>query len=355
MQHPLSYIELDFVAHYQQRRANETHVADVIKLPNPELSLTDNLQQLAEKGVKYVIVGIPEDIGPRANCGKGGADGGWRNFLPVILNQQANQFFDWSQVLLLGHVNVDDLQKQSVEAACSDHKLATLRKLCGDIDVRVSAVLGEIFAAGLEAIVIGGGHNNAYPIIKALHQQTGDAVACANLDPHADFRPKEGRHSGNPFRYAYDEGSLSHYCVVGLHEQKNNQETIDGLKQADFPFYTYQQVFMDQTMTYEDALFEAREYVSETRGPVGVELDVDAIKQAEASAYSVSGFTLEQAVRYVYRLGTLRSARYVHLCEGAPVKHDQLEHKSHDVGQILNQLVYSYIQARENKEPELPL
>ena len=32
-------------------------------------------------GIKYVLVGIPEDIGPRANVGNGGAELGWQAFL----------------------------------------------------------------------------------------------------------------------------------------------------------------------------------------------------------------------------------------------------------------------------------
>lgn len=351
----LHYFPATGLAPYQNKRANEVHVADAIRIPNPELSLTDNLAQAKEQGVKYVILGIPEDIGPRANCGNGGADKAWCNLLPVLLNQQANDFFDWQSCLLLGTVALKDLQKQSYEASCSTHLLDTLRALCEQVDSRVTSVLKPVFSAGFEAIVIGGGHNNAYPIIDALYHATNTQVACANLDPHADFRAIEGRHSGNPFRYAYQANYLSRYTVVGLHEQKNNKETVDGLKQAAFPFYSYQHMFMNNTKTFEDVLYDVREYVSETSGPVGVELDLDSIKKAAASAYSVAGFSLEQAVRFVYRTATLRSTRYVHLCEGAPATHEHSEYKSHDVGQILTQLIYSYLKARTDKEPELPL
>ena len=343
------------IAPFKKKRTNENHVADVIRLADPVLELHDNLQQAKEQGVKYIILGVPEDIGPRANCGNGGADKGWENFLPVFLNQQANGFFDWQQCMLLGHVHVDDLQKQSDQASCSDHLLTTLRALCEQVDARVTSVLTPIFEMGFEVIVIGGGHNNAYPIVSALHQATSKKVACVNMDPHADFRPMEGRHSGNPFRYAYEAGSLSHYALIGLHEQKNNQATIEGLQQANFPYFSYQDIFMTQTHSFEDALYEAREYISETSGPIGIELDLDSVKQAAASAYSVAGFSLEQAVRYVYLTATLRSTQCIHLCEGAPALHEHSEYGSHDVGQMLTQLVYAYLKARTDKEPELPL
>ena len=355
MSEHLHYFPATALAPYQNKRSNELHVADQIQIPNPNLSLADNLISAKEAGVKYVIVGVPEDIGPRANCGNGGADKAWENLLPVLLNQQANDFFDWQQCLILGAVNLKDLQKQSYQATCSTHMLDTLRALCEQVDARVKSVLTPVFSAGFEVIVIGGGHNNAYPIIDALYQAEQTPVACANLDPHADFRATEGRHSGNPFRYAYEANYLDRYTVVGLHEQKNNKDTIDGLKQAEFPFFSYQQMFMNNSKTFEDVLYEVREYVCESAGPIGVELDLDSIKKAAASAYSVAGFSLEQAVRFVYRTATLRSTRYLHLCEGAPASHEHSEYKSHDVGQILTQLIYSYLKARKDKEPELPL
>jgi formiminoglutamase len=351
----LKYIDTYYVNSYKKRRANEHHIADAIALPDENLSLKDNLAAAKSNDVQYVILGVPEDIGPRANCGKGGADKGWSNFLPVFLNQQSNHYFDWSKCLLLGEVDVEDLQHQSYQVTFTDHKLTSLRELCDALDKRVMSVLKPIFSQDLEVILIGGGHNNAYPLIASLANATGEAVACANLDPHADFRATEGRHSGNPFRYAYEQELLSHYCVVGLHEQKNNQNSLDALDDAGFPYYTLQNLKMRATESYEDQLFEAREYVAETAGPIGIELDLDAIKNTGASAYSVTGFSVEEAVRYVYRMSTLRSVRYIHLCEGAPSQHENSEFTSHEIGQTLTQLVYAYMQARVKKEPQLPL
>ena len=39
-----------------------------------------------------------------------------------------------------------------------------------------------------------------------------------NIDAHADFRPLEGRHSGNGFSYAFREGFIKKYYAYGLHE-----------------------------------------------------------------------------------------------------------------------------------------
>jgi formiminoglutamase len=42
-------------------------------------------------------------------------------------------------------------------------------------------------------------------------------VNAINFDAHSD-RILEGRHSGNGFSYAYEEGFLKKYFIFGLHE-----------------------------------------------------------------------------------------------------------------------------------------
>lgn len=348
MKAPIRYPERKEIKHYQGKRKGEKHVADVMHIADGNLSLDANIARAKELGVRFVLVGIPEDIGPRANCGKGGADKGWTNFLEVFLNQQSNQYFDWQSCLLLGCVDVEDLQSQSYQVTYSDHKLDSLRQLVAQLDDRVEQVLRPIFEAGLEAIVIGGGHNNAYPIIKSLSVSEQQGVSCVNLDPHADFRPIEGRHSGNPFNYAWQQGYLNGYFIIGLHEQKNNQATLDGLKQSGSEFVTFQQLKTTGQVSFNQALVRASEYIQKKDALVGVELDLDSIKMAGASAYSVVGFSIEEAVMYCYQMAKSNACRYLHLCEGAPMLHDPVNPHSHDVGQMLTQLVYGYLRGRAN-------
>lgn len=322
------------IAPYLNKRAGERHVADVIQTPQ-QADLSAILQAAKANGVTTVIVGIPEDIGPRGNCGQGGANKGWPALLEVLLNQQANAFFDWHNCLLLGHVLVEDLQGQSHNA-----ELETLRSLCDQLDNRVVKVLQPIFEHGFQIIIIGGGHNNAYPIIKALHLATQQQVACVNLDPHADFRAMEGRHSGNPFRYAFQEGALGEYHVFGLHEQKNNSDTLEGLADAGFSFTSYQNLFMRNRVDFHQRLNELLTAQNKTQLPSGVELDIDGIKYAAASAFSVAGFSLEQATQYVTTMAQNRHNRYLHLCESAPQVGSENE-----AGQMLTQLIYAYLTA----------
>ena len=92
----------------------------------------------------------------------------------VSLNQPVNQFNATQQVLLLGEIDVDDVMVQA-QGLNNQHaeELAQLRKLCATIDERVEAVLTLIFNAGLEPIIIGGGHNNSFGILSALSKHSG--------------------------------------------------------------------------------------------------------------------------------------------------------------------------------------
>ena len=74
------------------------------------------------------------------------------------------------------------------------------------IDKEVSHVICNIIKQAKIPIIIGGGHNNSYGNIKGLALSKGKPVNAINFDAHTDFRIMEGRHSGNGFTYAFEDG-----------------------------------------------------------------------------------------------------------------------------------------------------
>ncbi|WP_416306473.1 formimidoylglutamase [Neptunicella sp. SCSIO 80796] len=324
--------QLDALLH---PRPGETRLGETVGLLSSETSLENAYQQ----GFKFVLVGIPEDIGPRANLGKGGADKGWLAFLSYFLNLQSNTFLGGNDILLLGQICCDDLDGENIES---------LRLACEELDQRVTEVLKQCFAASLIPIVIGGGHNNALPIIKACQQIAQHPLAVANLDPHADFRQPEGRHSGNPFRYAYDAGWLKRYTVLGLHEQKNSLSALNALRHAAFPFYSIQRWKWRQEIHLDEILEKTAEYLTAENLPVGLELDLDAIADMPSSAVTHCGVSSTDALHYIDRLASLDNVRYLHLAEGAPERHPAgMTAGNQIVGQMLTELVCTFIKARE--------
>ncbi|MDP4527606.1 formimidoylglutamase [Alkalimonas delamerensis] len=343
------------LAAWSSTRPNEQRLAQQLLLPDPSLPLHQTLQQARAQGARFAILGIPEDIGPRGNLGKGGAELGWQAFLKVWLNLQANQFSEaFGPVLLAGEVDCQDLLQQSQALDPQQpEQLSQLRQLCAALDQRVEDAVAPLFAAGFDLLVIGGGHNNAYPLIKALAQQSGQPVSCANLDPHADFRPQEGRHSGNGFSYAKAEQLLDKYFVLGLHELKNNQASLDAMRQAEVEWISLQALSPREELSWPEALDRCVDFVANSEGAIGIELDTDSIELMPVSAFTSSGVTVQAAERYIYQLAQLPRCRYLHLAEAAPSRHPAgVEAGLAHSGQVLSSLCYAFLQARAKLEAQ---
>ncbi|NNG43605.1 formimidoylglutamase [Pseudoalteromonas sp. NEC-BIFX-2020_002] len=329
-------------------RANEKKAWQSIALLDTHVDPLQAMQDAAQFGIRYVLIGICEDIGPRANVGNGGAQDGWQAFVKRFLNQPDNQFLASDKVLLLGEVDVADLTL-AASSLSNQHprQLEQLRDLCAQLDQRVEQVLSLIFTAGLEPIVIGGGHNNCLGIIRALSKHKNNPINAINFDPHADFRDCEGRHSGNGFRYAYHEQLLNNYHIIGMHELKNNQAIIDALAAANFNYDSYQSLQVRREKTLSDACQQALQNL--TDAPLGVEVDLDSISLMPVSAYTNCGFSVSDAEHFVHLAASQTNSHYLHLCEAAPNQHPSgLQAGINDAGQIICALANAYLQAREN-------
>lgn len=334
---------------WQKKRPLEERLAEKLLFLSADLPLADALLAARQQHCKVALLGVPEDIGPRANLGLGGADQGWSAFLSVWLNLQANAFSQKiGPVLMAGTVQCDDLQHQANDLDVSQPKqLQQLRELCTELDQRVEDVMVQLFQAGFYVVVIGGGHNNAYPLIKALAAATGQPIHCANLDPHADFRPQEGRHSGNGFSYAWQQQLLANYFVLGLHELKNSQASIDQLQQAGAEFISLQAMFTRQQISWQEALDRCIDFVADSTGSIGIELDTDSIELMPASAFTTVGVSVHQAAQYVHQLALLPRSRYLHLAEAAPARHPAGQDAGmQHCGQVLAALCDAFMQAK---------
>lgn len=305
---------------------------------------TDWREDLKKSSCRFVIVGVAEDIGVRANYGRPGAATAFRPALESFLSQQNNFFLEAASIFVLGEVMTDDLMEQaSGMDVKSKSDLETLRGLVGQLDERVSEVIREIVSMGKTPIVIGGGHNNAYGNIKGASLALDQKINVINCDPHLDFRPREGRHSGNGFSYAYQEGYLNKYAVFGMHEQYNNQTALKEFQQhpSQLFYNTYESVFVREELDYHTALKQCVGFVK--NHPCGIELDLDAITNVPTSARTSSGISPVQARQFVYQSAVGLQPVYLHIAEGAPVlSHIKADNKT---GKLIAYLVSDFIKA----------
>lgn len=324
-------------------REGETKLGQVVQLTNASQDLATNLAQAKSNGARFAIIGIGEDIGPRANLGRGGATDAFDSAMGQFLNLQSNRFLTGEQCLVLGQVDTQDLQLPANASADA------LRDNVEKLDQRVIQLLSVVFSAGLEPIVIGGGHNNAYGLLMAAKASLKRPIAAVNLDPHSDFRPKEGRHSGNGFSYAAASGALAFYHVLGLHELKNSETTLEQLKAFGGHWHTYQQIWVRREQSLETALKSIAKDLNNTQLPVAIELDLDAITNMPSSASTAAGIPLLDALFYVNYIAKHCPAAYLHLAEAAPSCHVAGTLAGHrETGQSISELIYSYISGRIN-------
>lgn len=296
------------------------------------------LRKLPAK-VRFCIVGIPESIGVLGNFGRKGAENAWEAFLKSFLNLQHNRFLSGESFYVLGAIDVSDLQDRAASLEReNDYYQQKLHVLCEELDERVEAVLLQILEADAIPIVIGGGHNNAYPLLKAASMAfSAGCINAINMDAHADFRPLEGRHSGNGFSYALHKGYLHRYFVLGLHQSYNSEHllrSMDAKEQVGFSMF-------EDIESLQETLLQAINFVTDDAIKTGVELDMDAIRFMPSSASSPSGFSLEQARSYIRSCSSQLNVAYLHLPEAAP----QNEMDALMVGKALAYLVSDFAKA----------
>ncbi|WP_430612207.1 formimidoylglutamase [Flavobacterium sp. JP2137] len=343
--HPLQIFSTADITKYTRFRQGEIKFGERVQV----LTQAENcFAELRDNDSKYVLLGIPEDIGVRANFGRSGTACAWESFLSSFLNIQHNRFCKGNQITVLGHL---DFSAEMEAAAALDvsqkEDRRRLFKLVEALDKEVSHIVSQIVKANKIPIIIGGGHNNAYGNIKGLALGKAKSVNVINFDAHTDFRPLEGRHSGNGFSYAFEEGFLKHYFIFGLHENYTPKSVFDSIKGvADKVKYnTYEQIRIRKEKSFDTELLAAQKHIDNAF--YGIEIDLDSIPNVASSASTPTGFSAERLRQFLHFFGKSKNAAYLHICEGAPAL--DFEKNSHLVGKLIAYLVTDFIKINSEK------
>ena len=333
------------IEHLTRKRTNEIKIGEDVQLLHSEKNWEDELKN---SNCKYLLLGIPEDVGVKANYGRGGAHTAWKPALDSFLSQQSNEFLNGKDICVLGHIYVDDLMEKSESLqAKNKNDMIQLRNLVSVIDERVTEVITKIILCNKIPIIIGGGHNNSYPIIKGCSMAFDKKINVINCDPHTDFRPLEGRHSGNGFSYAYRENYINNYSVFCIHEQYNTASVLKDFTANNNHLYfsRYEDVFVRENKSFSETLQQNIDFVKNEL--CGVEIDLDAITNVPSSAKTSSGISPVQARQFVYQCGNKLDAIYLHIAEGAPIlSHIKADNKT---GKLIGYLIADFIKGVSDK------
>lgn len=296
---------------------------------------------------RYVVLGIPEDIGVRAGRGIGGTETTWAAFLRAFLYVQTNTFFSEKEVLILGAFDFSTLMDKS--AALNPNKITDviqLRSMVEDMDEVIYPVIETIVRYGKIPIIIGGGHNNALPIIKGASLGLHCALNVISMDAHVRLSQERGRNNHNAFRYAIKKDLLQNLALLGCHESFLPASTLHDITTEPQIFHaTYEQMFVRQNLSYQKALYHALDFIQAQ--PYGIELSLSAIEHILSNDLSPCGLSTLQARQFVHHSATHPHATYLHLSEGvAKFKHGA---SSGTIGQFLMYLVTDFIKATTQK------
>ncbi len=353
MRHLKVYSKQDVLSLTKLRRF-ETRLGERVQVVHQADELVSSI---AGSTAPYVLFGIPEDLGAKGNYGIGGADTLWIPFLQNLLNLQSNDFFDGGELLLLGHFDFGDIQYLiDTTAKGEEEKIAAYRHAVISIDDEVEHLVNIITEAKKIPVVIGGGHNNAYPLIKGAAKGWYKAgviplaqINCVNLDAHADYRPMEGRHSGNAFRYAEEDGYLQKYCVIGLHENYLPQNVwVDMVNNPFIDCITFEDIFIHEKRNFIQAVAHATGFTEDTL--TGIDIDIDSIQHTLSSAMTPVGISPVQARQYVNFTASDCKPAYFYICEGATRLSDGRNDPSS--GKLASYLVSDFIKAHHSFSPK---
>jgi formiminoglutamase len=311
--------------HFKFKQYSKQTILDNTSLREGELKIGQEIAECSLKDAQFVLLGISEDFGPQANGGNPGSTTAFAAFLPKFCSIQSNDFLNGKKIHCLGEIKCKGNQKK-------DNHL-----LVEELDSIVEEVLNLFVNKNQIPIVIGGGHNNALPLMRFVNNRKA-SKAVVNCDPHADLRSTTHRHSGNSFSKALEEETIHKYAVIGLHQSYNNQYIISELTKWSC-HYTWFDDLIQNDISLSQTFSFVKDYLGDQT--FGLELDMDAISGIPSSAKTLSGITIEEARKYVMYFAKTKKVSYLHLPEAAP----QTAQEKADVGKVLAYLVSDFIKA----------
>ncbi|MBT8273136.1 MAG: arginase family protein, partial [Bacteroidia bacterium] len=275
-------------------------------------------EQLQHLDVDYVLFGVSEDVGVFANRGLPGTYYTWQAVIKELLNTEANDCNQAERLVVLGHL--DFYKEHEIYGALNNQKAGDLKKarlVVSEIDKQVNKIVHDIVKAGKIPIIIGGGQNNAYGCIKGTSLALKSKINAINLDAHTDFRNEEGRHSGNGFTYAFNEGFLDKYFIFGLHEDHTSQRILNKIKKLSkrLAYTTFESIYIRKETKFMKECDRALQFIGQR--PFGLEIDCNAIEGIPSRQMTPSGISPNRAREFVNFFGKHKKVKYLHISEAA--------------------------------------
>ena len=292
---------------------------------------------------KYVIFGIEEDLGVFANEGILGTKKAWKSALQQLLCLEESADMNSKNATILGKFKIDNYKFITL-APSTRERILVAGQIVNEINKEVSYLVSAIVKAGKIPIIVGGGQNNSYGIIKGTALALNQSINIINLDILPDFKAEELHHNGNAFSYAYSEGFIKRYYNLGLHQNlisEASYNTINKFKQIKYT--TFEAIEIKKTSSFDIALNEALNFIANRA--FGIEVDCKIIQGIPSSYNNTSGFTINQTKQFVKCFSENSFAKYLHISEAIPQKNNKKQ-----VGKLICSLITAFIKKHQKKQ-----
>lgn len=257
-----------------------------------------DVQALPEAPLMIAILGVPQDIGVERNGGRVGSAAA-----PSAIRRALTKLTPTAFLPALRNGSL---------ALCDLGDIDTAGKTLEQIHDEHHDIVAQLVKRGIIPIIIGGGHDCAWPTVRAL-SSVGTPFGVINIDAHTDVRPlKDGRsHSGSPFRQMLDmqDSKLlpGGFVEFGIQATSASAHHIADIRDAGM------HVMMLDEIRHEgiDAAWQRALRHAAASGATYVSVDMDAFASAYApgvSAPAADGFTpadLRPCLRHAAASGSL--------------------------------------------------
>lgn len=253
------------------------------------------------------IVGVPTDEGVKRNGGRVGAKDG-----PDAIR---TEFYKRTPF-------VTGKEKSPASVQIFDFGDVKCGKTLEETHERLIEVIRTLIDAGIIPIVLGGGHDIAYPNFLGFSSGKKN-VGVINIDTHLDYRkPIPKRNSGTSFRQMLDhQGSAlnaMNLVEVGIQSFANAADHYSELIERGATVFSLRDVRADGiTKTLELAY----ELATSSVDSLYISFDLDVVHSADAPGVSAplpTGFTAEEFLTAALFAGKRRKTKLIDIVELNP-------------------------------------
>ncbi len=256
------------------------------------------------------IIGVPDDEGVRRNLGRVGAKQAPTAIRTALYKYTPFSFFTKKLISQLSIVDFGDVK---------------IGKTLENTHNNLQNIVEELLSKNIFPIILGGGHDIAYPNFSAL-SQTSNKIGIINIDSHLDFRkPNPQRNSGTSFHEILKNHSQKispkNFVELGIQSFVNSSQHIKELQKTGatiIPFSTIQKNGI------ETSIKKAYTIATKNANNLYVSFDIDSVKNSDAPGVSASlptGLTAEEILTTAFFVGKKRKTKLIDIVEMNP-NHD---------------------------------